>query len=357
MTTVDKKQLGFGILGTGLIAPFHAKAIRGADGASLVGFCGRNKPRLGQLVAEFGGEAFDNLDAMLADPRLDVLVVALPNHLHFEPVMKAAAAGKHILTEKPPAMTLRETDEMIAACEKAGVKFGCFVQSRVRKAIRAIKEAAETGRFGRILRADVYMQWWRPPEYYASAEWRRVAEYGAGVTVQQAFHYLDLMQYIAGPVELVEARMSNVAHPEVTFEDSVTGIFRYASGAQGLIQASTGLWPGTDMRIEVYGTDGTAIMSGEKMATWRFRKEQPQDVEISGYGSASQSTGAGGAADFGHLDHQVVIQDLVDAVRDNREVAIPVRSVRHTLEVVLAMYESARTHAPVALPLAADISI
>lgn len=352
-----KKILGFGIYGTGLVAPFHAKAIRGANGARLVGFCGRNQERREALANEYGGETFAQVEAMVACPDLDVLVVATPNHLHTDAVMAGIAAGKHVLVEKPPAMTLDETDRMLDAADRAGVRFGCFVQSRVRRAICAMKSAIDAERFGRLLRTDVSMQWWRPPEYYRSAEWRGIARYGAGVTVQQAFHYIDLMQHLAGAVTRVEARLSNVAHPDIPFEDSVTGLFEYASGATGLIQASTGLWPGTDMRIEIYGTGGTAVMSGEKMVTWKFREERPEDAEIAGYGSAAQATGAGGAADFGYLDHQTVVQDMVDAVHEGREVIIPARTVRHTLEIVLAIYQSAANGVPVTLPIKDDPSV
>ena len=195
------------------------------------------------------------------------------------------------------------------------------------------------------------MKWFRGTEYYQSDAWRSSRKSGAGVTVQHAFHYIDLLQYLMGPGQQVEARMTNLAHPSVDIEDTLLAFVRFANGAQGVVQASTALWPGTDVRIEINGTDGTAIVTGEKMAVWQFRDEKPEDEEIRKLGSTAQKTAAGGAADFGFLDHQVVIQDMIDAIDENREVVIPVSSVRPTLEIVLAMYLSAGKNAPVTLPL------
>ena len=254
-------------------------------------------------------------------------------------------------------MSLRETDEMIDACKQANVKFGCTVQCRVRKAIQTIKQTIDSGRFGKILHADTYMKWWRTVEYYHSDAWRSSRQSGAGVTVQHAFHYVDLLQYLVGPAAKVQARMTNLSHPSVKLEDTLLAFVDYANGAQGVVQASTGLWPGTDIRTEINGSDGTAIMAGEKMTTWQFRDEKPEDDAIRQIGNASQATAASGPADFSYADHQVVIQDMIDAVNEDREVIIPVSSVRPTVEMALAMYQSAAKNRPVELPVSDDPTI
>lgn len=351
------KPIGFGILGAGLIAPFHAKAVRDTNGGKLIAVCDMARERADKLGADFGCKVYYNLDDMLRDPAIDVVNIALPNHLHHDAVLKCAAAGKHVLTEKPPAMSLQETDAMIAACRQAGVKFGCTVQCRVRQSIQAMKRAVDSGRFGQLLHADAIMKWFRSTDYYRSDAWRMSRKSGAGVTVQQAFHYIDLLQYLVGPARQVQARMTNLAHPAIALEDTLLAFVDFDCGAQGVVQASTALWPGTDVRIELNGENGTAIMAGEKMLTWKFRDERPEDAEIRSYGSASQATGASGAADLGHADHTVVVQDMVDAINGKREVVIPVASVRPTLEIVLAMYGSAARHQPVTLPVQDDESI
>jgi len=350
------KTVGFGILGAGLVAPFHAKGVRDAKGGILVAVCDMSRERADKLAADFKVKAYYQLEDMLKDPAIDVVNVALPNHLHRDAVLQCARAGKHVLTEKPPAMSLHDTDEMIEACRKANVRFGCTVQCRVRKAVQAVKQAVDSGRFGKLLHADAYMKWFRSTDYYQSDAWRMSRKSGAGVTVQHAFHYIDLLQYLMGPAVKVQARMTNLAHPSVPLEDSLMAFVDFANGAQGVVEASTALWPGTDVRIEVNGVDGTAIVAGEKMVTWKFRDERPGDEEIRAYGSASQATAAGGAADFGHFDHMVVIQDMIDAINNGHEVVIPVTAVRPTLEIVLAMYQSAARGKAVDLPVKDDES-
>lgn len=349
-----QKTLGFGILGAGLVSPFHARSIRESSGGRLVAFCDADAERAGKRAAEFDAKAYTDLDRMLEDPEIDAVNVCLPNHLHHEAVLKCAAAGKHVLTEKPPAMSLLHTDDMIDACETAGVKFGCTVQCRVRASIQAVKRAAAAGRFGKLLHADAIMKWFRDTQYYRSDAWRMSRRSGAGVTVQHAFHYIDLLQFIAGPARRVQARMTNLAHPEVPVEDSLLAFIDFAGGAQGVVEASTALWPGTDVRIEINGEKGTAIVSGEQMTTWKFRDTDPEDEAVARLGDAATATAAGGAADFSYLDHKVLIQDLIDAVREDRDVIIPVRSVRPTLEIVLAMYQSAARGTPVSLPVQDD---
>ncbi len=347
------KEIKFAVVGAGLIAPFHLNAIKDAQGAIATGVFDIAQDRCAEMAKKFGIKAYGSLDELLNDD-VDVVCVATPNHLHKDIVIAAAKKGKHILTEKPPAMTLKETDEMIAACEQAGVKFGCFVQCRVRKAIQAIKTALEQGRFGKLLHADAYMKWFRPQEYYTSDGWRGQKKSGSGVTVAQGFHYLDLLRYIAGEAVSVEAKMENIAHPGVSLEDDVIAHIEYANEAKGVVQLSTAIWPGTDIRIEINGTDGTAVMIGERVDTWKFKDERKEDEEIKTYGSASQATGASGAADIGHSDHTVVVADMAEAINNNREVIIPVRSVRATIEIVLAMYQSAKKGRKVQFPISDD---
>jgi predicted dehydrogenase len=145
--------------------------------------------------------------------------------------------------------------------------------------------------------------------------------------------------------------MSNLAHPTLQLEDTLLAFVDYACGAQGVVQASTALWPGTDIRIEVNGENGTAIMVGERIDAWKFRDERPEDDEIRQYGSAAVATGATGAAALGFHDHQAVIEDMICAIQTGREPIITLSSVRPTLEWALAMYQSAKDNAPVELPV------
>lgn len=351
------ETVGFGVVGAGLISPFHLNAIQDASNGRAVGIFDINKENAQKMADQFDLKVYGSLEELLEDAEVQVVCVATPNHLHRDVVIAAAAAGKHVLTEKPPAMSLEETDEMLFACNAAGVKFGCFVQCRVRKAIQAMKHAVDSGRFGTLLRADAYMKWFRPQEYYTSDGWRGQRQSGSGVTVAQGFHYIDLLQHLIGPAVKVEAKMENLNHPGIALEDDAVAFVEYANGAKGIIQLSTALWPGTDIRIELNGTEGTAIMTGETIEIWKFRDERPEDEKIRNLGDATQATGAGGAADFGHVDHTVVVQDMIDCIGTENEVVIPVKDVRPTLEIILAMYQSAARGAPVEWPISDDPSV
>ena len=349
--------IGFGLLGAGLVAPFHAKALKNSTKGRLVAVADVDAGRAGKLAEEFGCRAYGSLDDMLADPEISCVNVLTPNAYHYDAVIAAAQAGRHVLVEKPPAMSLRETDSMIATCAEHGVKLGIVLQCRVRKPIVAMKRALAEGRFGRPLLCAAHMKWFRSIDYYKSDAWRSSRRSGAGVTIQHAFHYLDLCQYLMGPARRVLARMENLAHPEVLLEDTLIATIDWANGALGLAEASTALWPGTDVRIELNGIDGTAIMVGERMDTWKLREEQPQDEEIRQYGSAAVGTAATGPADFSFFDHQIVIDDMAGAIGEKREPCIPAASVRPTLELALALYLSAKEGRAVELPLASEDGI
>jgi predicted dehydrogenase len=343
------QRIGFGLLGAGLIAPFHARALRNSGRTRLIGVTDVQRERAEKLGSQFDCAVYDSFDGMLKDPAIEVVNVLTPNHLHFDAVMAALRAGKHVLIEKPPAMSLRETGAMHQAA--GGAKIGTVLQCRTRKAVQAMRAAIQEGRFGKIHHADTYMKWFRSIDYYKSDAWRMSRRSGAGVTIQQLFHYIDLLQYLVGPVARVQARMNNLAHPELQLEDTTLAFVDYAGGGQGVVQASTALWPGTDLRIEINGDNGTAIMAGERMDTWKFRDERPEDEEIRQYGSAAAATGAGDAAALGFHDHQMLIEDMVCAIETGRDPIAALPTVRPTLEWALAMYQSAKENRPVELPL------
>ena len=348
---LDQTTIGFGLLGAGLIAPFHARSIKETPGCKLVAIADPNAERAGKAAGEFGCRACASLDEMLADPSIHVINVLTPNHLHRDAAIAAARAGRHVLTEKPPAMSLADTDAMIAAADAAKVKLGVVLQCRVRKPIRAMREALSSGRFGRVLRADAVMKWFRTQEYYRSDAWRSSRRSGAGVTIQHAFHYIDLLSYLLGPASRVSAAMSNVAHPGVDLEDTLEAAIDFHNGARAGVYATTALWPGVEVRIEIYGERGAAVMVGERMETWKFRDERPEDEAIRALGRENVKTAAGGPADFDFADHRVVIEAMADAARGKSEPLITARDARPTLELTLAMYRSARVGDAVELPL------
>jgi len=346
-------MVGFGIVGAGMISGLHADALRNSGKAMLVAVCDVQEERARKLAADFAPDAqiYTRLDDLLADPRVEVVDVVTPNHLHADAVLAAAAAGKHVLCEKPPAMSLAATARMIEACRRAGCKFGIFVQCRLREPIQQMRRALDEGRFGRVLRADAVMKWYRSTEYYRTDAWRSDRRSGAGVTIQHAFHYIDLLQYLVGPAAVVEARMENLAHPDVQLEDTLDARIEFQTGAIGTVAASTALWPGSDVRIEIYGQRGAAVMQGAAFSLWQFQDSRPEDEAIRRAGDPNQATAGSSPTALASIEHQKIIDDCVDAIRGAREVVIPCTSVRPTLEAALAMYKSARLAQPVTLPL------
>ncbi len=344
-------RMGFGIVGCGLVSQFHGAAIVSSEKTELIAAADLDDERLGKFVEDFGGEKADSFEALLADERIEVVNILTPNAMHARFTVPALEAGKHVIVEKPPEMTLEKTDAMIAAARANDRKLAINLQVRFRRSIRAIKDAIDSGRFGRIYEGDTFMKWFRPTEYYLMDDWRSKRDQGAGVTIQHAFHYIDLLHFLLGPVKSVDARMTNMAHPEVELEDTLKAFLEFESGAEGVVEASTALWPGTAVRIEVNGENGTAITEGEVFSTWEFRDERPEDEEIMQIGRDTQVTGAGGAADLGYEEHMWLIEDMVAAIGEDRDPFVTATSARHSLEIALAMYRSADTGEVVTLPL------
>ena len=351
------ERLGFGIVGCGLVSQFHGAAITHSQKAELIAATDVDADRLSKFVAEYGGEKAASFEALLADERVQVVNILTPNAMHAQFAVPALEAGKHVIVEKPPEMTLARTDRMIEAARANDRKLAISLQVRFRTSVRAIKAAIEQGRFGRLYEGDAYMKWFRPADYYFMDDWRSKREQGAGVTIQHAFHYIDLLHFLMGPVRSVDARMTNMAHPQVQLEDTLKAFIEFESGAEGVIEASTALWPGTPVRVEVNGENGTAITEGEIVTTWKFRDDRPEDEQVMQIGRQSQVTGAGGAADLGYEEHMWLIDDMVDAIAEDRDPFVTADSARHSLEAALAMYWSADRQEPVTLPLPPDATI
>lgn len=344
-------RIGFGLLGAGVIAPTHANALRAADAVDFIAVADLDAARRDRLAREFGCRSCPDLEALLADPAVEAVNISLPNQLHFSTAMACIRAGRHVLVEKPPALSLHEIDTMAAAAVEAGVKVGVILQSRTRRTIQRLRQAVVDGRFGTLYQADVYIKWYRPAEYYTGEAWRQVRQAGAGVTIQQAIHYIDTLQFCVGPARRVQARMHNLGHPEVDLEDTMTVFTDFAGGARGVIQASTAFWPGTEVRLELNGSHGAVALSGDRVVRWEFAVARPDDAEMQQEDptAARRSTITHAVADYsGHL---ALVEDLVDAIRHDRPPQVDLPSVRPTMEWVFAMYQSAKYDRPVDIPV------
>ncbi|HBE68952.1 MAG TPA: oxidoreductase [Planctomycetaceae bacterium] len=343
---------GFGIIGCGMIAKFHAKAIADIEGAQLVACYNRTEPKAKDLSAEFGGEVYTDLDAMLGRDDLDVVTICSPSGAHAEPCVAAAKAGKHVIVEKPLDVTLERCDAMIQACEAAGVKLATIFPSRFHKSCQLMKEAVDAGRFGQLALGDAYVKWFRTQEYYDSGAWRGTWELdGGGALMNQAIHSVDLLLWLMGPAVDVMAHTNTVAHERIEVEDVATATVRFANGALGVIEATTAGFPGSLKKIELTGSQGTAILEEEDIIKWQFAEETEQDEDLRKEMMGRNETG-GGAADpaaIGHHAHAALFRDFLDAIENDRPPLIDGHEGRRSVELILAIYESAKSGSRVKL--------
>lgn len=346
--------IGFGIIGCGMIAKFHARAIRDIKGAKLVGCFNRTIDKASALANEFGGEPTDDLDSLLARTDIDVVTICTPSGAHMEPAIAAAKAGKHVIVEKPLDVTLKRCDAMIAACEKAGVKLGTIFPSRFHKSSQLLKRAVDDGRFGQLTLGDAYVKWFRTQAYYDSGAWRGTWKLdGGGALMNQAIHSVDLLLWLMGPAVSVTAHTATLSHERIEVEDVATATIRFASGALGVIEATTAAFPGSLKRIELSGSQGMAVLEEESIIKWEFAKMNKRDQQIRDEMLDNTKTG-GGAADpaaIGHQAHAELFREFLKAIKDGKNPNLDGREGKRSVELILAIYKSAQTGKAVPLPL------
>jgi UDP-N-acetyl-2-amino-2-deoxyglucuronate dehydrogenase len=351
------KQHGFGIVGCGMIAEFHTRAINEIAGARVVGTMSRNPANGAKIarLADGGCEVFGDLEALLAAPGLDVVCICTPSGAHMEPAVRAAAAGKHVVVEKPLEITLARCDAIIDACERAGVRLCTIFPSRFTAANQRLKEAIALGRFGRVTLGDTHVKWWRSQEYYDSGGWRGTWQLdGGGALMNQAIHNVDLLYWLMGDVESITAQTATLAHVRIEVEDTAVASVRFKSGALGVIQAATSAYPGLLKRTEIHGDRGSARVEQDDITLWEFQEKVPSDNEV--YAAmAAQSGFKAGASDprgITHVGHRDQLIDFLEAIDSGRDPVVDGREGRKSVEIIRAIYRSAGSGQAVGLPLA-----
>jgi UDP-N-acetyl-2-amino-2-deoxyglucuronate dehydrogenase len=347
---------GFGIIGCGMIAEFHTRAINEIEGARVMAAYTRNPANGAKIagLAEGGCAVFDDLDAMLAQPGLDVVCICTPSGAHLEPAVKAAKAGKHVVVEKPLEITLPRCDAIIDACDRAGVRLCTIFPSRFTDANLRLKEAVATGRFGRLTLGDTYVKWWRTQQYYDSGGWRGTWELdGGGALMNQAIHNVDLLYWLMGDVAAVTAMTATLAHQRIEVEDTAVASLRFKNGALGTIEAATSAFPGLLKRTEIHGDRGSARVEQDDITLWEFQERIPRDNEVFA-AMAAQSGFKAGASDprgITHIGHRDQLIDFLQAIDEGRAPLVDGREGRKSVEIIRAIYRSAETGAQVLLPL------
>lgn len=338
-------EIGFGIVGGGMIGAVQAAAIQQINGARLLAVCGRDEKRTAEFAAKFGATGYTNYDQFLKHPGLQVVNICTPSGTHAELGVRAAETGKHVLVEKPIEINLERADALIEACDRASVKLGVIFQSRFLPAVQRIKLAIDEGRLGKLMLGDALVKWYRAPEYYAAGSWHgSLAVDGGGALINQAVHTIDLLRWMMGPAESAFAMKAALRYPHIEAEDTLVGSVRFQNGALGVVQATTSAKPGFKRRLEISGERGTIILDGDAISVWAI------DGENADTGEAEQLTdGSANPAAISNEGHRRQIEDMMNAVNENRSPMIDGREGRKSLELVVALYIAANEGRPVKL--------
>lgn len=343
-------QVGFGIIGGGMVGPYHAEAIRMIPEAKLVAVATSQKDTARRFAEKVQVDSwYADYRELLKRDDIQVVNICTPPYLHEEMVLAAAEAGKHVLVEKPIAINLRQADTMIDACRRAGVKLGVIFQYRFSEAAQKLKKALEASLLGRLFLGDVYVKWFRTGEYYRSASWRGLwSKEGGGALINQSIHAIDLLQWFLGPVEWVEGICQTVRH-RIEVEDLGLALLRFRNGAVGVIEGSTALYPGFPQKIELHGEKGSVVLEGDRIALWKLQDvAEPADLpQKEGVLDTSFSPTAGFSPEY----HRRQIQDFLEALRDQRLPLVDGVEGRKALEIVRAIYLSSQNGARVFFPV------
>ena len=344
-------MLGVGLIGLGMIADTHVLAISSSSNCFLKGAYDNVPGKAEAFVAKHGGVAYDSLEAMLSDPEISIISITTPSGFHLEPALEAARHGKHLLIEKPIEVTYERARQIIDAARENGVLVSGVFQSRFQEAARIMKDAIDKGRFGRIVLADAYIKWYRSQEYYDSGAWRGTWKIdGGGALMNQGIHAIDLLQWFMGKAESVSACTATLAHERIEVEDTGAAVVRFANGAIGVIEGTTGAYPGSPKRIEIRGTDGSAVLEEDSITEWNFRDSNEEDAEIlRRFASASSAGGSSDPKAISFIGHQREYEDFAEAIMTGRRPFITGEDAAESVRLIESIYQSARSGSSVAL--------
>jgi len=341
-------MLGFAIVGCGMIARFHARALVEVPGAKLLALVSRHPANAQDLIETVGCrcEIYSDLKPVLARRDVNVVIVATPSGAHLEPAVAAAEASKHVVVEKPLEINLERCDRIIDACDRRPVKLCTIFPSRFGDANQALKKAVDAGRFGRLTLGETTCKWWRPQSYYDEGGWKGTkALDGGGALMNQAIHNVDLLTWMMGPVTHITGFAATLAHERIEVEDTAVACLRFANGALGVIQATTSVHPGLPKTIAVHGDRGTVVIEQDDVLRWDFTPGTADDKAIKDH--FAQKTGASGGssnpAAISHVGHARQLTDFVHAIETGTEPLVDGREGRKAVEIILGIYRSAET--------------
>ena len=331
-----------GLIGGGNISQTHARAARAISGVEIAAIFGANADKVARLCREHGATPYHDFEAFLAHRPMDLVVIGSPSGLHATHGTAAARRGLHVLTEKPIDISTERADALIEAAQRSRVKLGVIFQDRLKPDIRRLKHWLDSGLLGKPLFADARVKWFRPPEYYGNSKWRGTfALDGGGALMNQGVHTVDLLLWLLGDVTRVQARTATALH-KIEAEDTAVAILEFASGALGILQATTAAYPGYPRRVEISGTEGAVILEHDRIIAADLRNAPPP-----GFAPAEADTNpsASSAVVSDVRGHQAVFEDFLRAIQDDRAPACDGREARRSLALIEAIYRAAKSSA------------
>jgi len=329
-----------GLIGGGNITETHARAARAIPGVQISAIHGTNAEKLARLCRQHGGTPYQDFQAFLQHRPMDLVVIGSPSGLHAAQGIAAATHGLHVLTEKPIEISTARADALIEAAKQSKVQLGVIFQDRMKPHIRQLKNWVDQGLLGKPLFVDARVKWYRPPEYYSNSRWRgTLALDGGGALINQGVHTVDLLVWLLGDVVRVQARTATQLH-KIEAEDTAVAILEFASGALGILHATTAAYPGYPRRVEVSGSEGTVILEHDRIIAADLRSTPAAAAESAAL-DLNQSSSSAVVSDF--RGHQAALEDFLQAIEHHRAPACDGHEGRRSLALVESIYRAAKT--------------
>lgn len=347
LTPAQDRKVRFALVGAGRISANHFGAMdQHKDQCEVVDVCDIDPAALAQAVEKTGAQGHSSLQALLAKTTADAVILTTPSGLHPRQAIEVAQSGRHVVSEKPMATQWHEALGMVRACDDAGVKLFVVKQNRRNATLQLLKQAVEQGRFGRIYSVALNVFWTRPQEYYDAAKWRGTWEWDGGAFMNQASHYIDLLNWLIGPVESVMSYTGTLAR-NIQAEDTGVSAIRWRNGAMGTLNVTMLTYPkNLEGSITILGEKGTVRVGGvavNEIQQWQFADQRPEDEEIKQASYATTSV-------YG-FGHPLYYDNVIKTLQGQAEAETDGREGLKSLELLTAMYRSARDGVRVALPL------
>jgi len=331
------KKIGFGIWGCGMVAGIHAQSICDIESAGLIGVADVVPANAKKMAEQFSCQVFETYEAMLQDSRIDVVCICTPSGFHADNAIKALQHKKHVILEKPMALTVEDADAVVEAVKASGCHLTVISQMRFSDDVQKVKKLLKEEAFGKLAFCDLYMKYWRDPEYYAASAWRGTFKFdGGGALMNQGIHGVDLIMYLVGNATLLKGRVKTRTH-NIEVEDTAVALLEFENGAVGVIEGSTSAYPGFSRRIEIQGDKGYVVLTENHITELMVNGEQCVIESEPKAASGSSDPGA-----IGTYYHTLQIRNMIETIRGNETLLVNAEDGRRAVKMVLDIYKSSQ---------------